>query len=67
MSSSEKKSNRKHEKSDDSVLSHNHSKSVRFRLRVQQEREAVAEIKEYKDELIGEEYYNRENDAGKPI
>jgi hypothetical protein len=34
---------------------------------VQQEREAVAEIKEYKDELIGEEYYNRENDAGKPI
>jgi hypothetical protein len=34
---------------------------------VQQEREAIDEIKEYKDELICEEYYNKENDAGKPI
>ena len=64
MSSSEKKSNRKHEKSDDSVLSHNHSKSVRFRLRVQQEREAVAEIKEYKDTEEYKQYYDKDNNAG---
>jgi hypothetical protein len=64
MSSSEKKSNRKHEKSDDSVLSHNHSKSVRFRLRAQQEREAVAEIKEYKDTEEYKQYYDKDNNAG---
>ncbi len=36
-------------KNDDSPLSHNHSKSVKFRLRVQQDKEAEELIKEYKD------------------
>ena len=34
-------------RSDDSELSKNHSKSVKYRLRVQQEKEAVEEIKEH--------------------
>ncbi len=39
------------EKSDDSGLSKNNSKSVRFRLRIQEEREANDELKEFaKDE-----------------
>jgi hypothetical protein len=37
----------KAKRSDDSELSKNHSKSVKFRLRVQQEKEAVEEIKEH--------------------
>lgn len=43
---------------DDSVFSKNHSKSVKYRLRVQQEHEAEDEIREYKDTDDGEEYYN---------
>lgn len=35
-------------RSDDSELSKNHSKSVKYRLRVQQEKEAEKLIKEYK-------------------
>ena len=35
-------------RSDDSELSKNHSKSVKFRLRVQQEKEAEELIKEFK-------------------
>lgn len=37
-------------KIDDSGLSHNHSKSIKYRLRIQQEKEADEEINEY-DEL----------------
>lgn len=51
---------------DDNVMSNNHSKSVKFRLRVQQEHEATAAIREYKDEAIDEEYY-KEADASKKI
>jgi hypothetical protein len=39
-------------RSDDSELSKNHSKSVKFRLRVQQEKEAEKEMKEFKPEDI---------------
>jgi hypothetical protein len=39
----------KRELDDDSYLSKNHSKSVRFRLRVQEEAEAEEEIKDYQD------------------
>lgn len=51
---------KKSDKQDDSGLSKNHSKSVRYRLRVQQEQEAEHEIKEYKDDTIYEEYYERD-------
>ena len=37
------------ERKDDSELSKNHSKSVKYRLRKQQEREAEELIKEFKD------------------
>ena len=48
MGKSEKKPpSNKEEKKDDSGLSKNHSKSVKFRLRVQQQKEAEEEIKEY--------------------
>lgn len=50
---------RKNLKSDDSVLSRNHSKSIKYRLRVQQEKEADDEINNY-DEL-------KETDAGTTI
>lgn len=60
MSTFDKKS--KNKLADESALSRNHSKSVRFRLRVQQELEANNEIKEYKDEEIDEEYYRSKND-----
>jgi hypothetical protein len=40
---------KKNEKADDSALSKNHSKSVKYRLRVQQEREAIEEIKKFDD------------------
>jgi hypothetical protein len=35
-------------KNTDDGLSKNHSKSVRFRLRVQQDKEALEQLKEYK-------------------
>lgn len=37
-------------KTDESLLSKNHSKSIKYRLRIQQEKEADEEINEY-DEL----------------
>lgn len=40
----------KKELKDDSVFSKNNSKSVRYRLRVQQAKEAEELIKEFKDE-----------------
>lgn len=46
------------EKNED--LSKNHSKSIRYRLRVQQESEAENEIKEYRDDSIDEQYYERD-------
>lgn len=36
-------------KDDNAGLSKNHSKSIRFRLRVQQEQESKKELKEYLD------------------
>lgn len=44
-----KSKSKKKEFTDDSVLSKNHSKSVKYRLRVQQQREAEDDIKEFKD------------------
>lgn len=38
------------DKKDDSELSKNHSKSVKFRLRVQQEKEAEELIKQFKQQ-----------------
>lgn len=61
-----KSRSKKLDKQDESGLSKNHSKSVRYRLRVQQEQEAENEIKEYKDDLTFEEYYEREHE-GKSI
>ena len=49
MGKSEKKPPSKEDKKDDSGMSKNHSKSVKFRLRVQEQREAAEEIKEYGD------------------
>lgn len=49
---------KKKEAPDDSVLSKNHSKSVRYRLRVQQEREAEQIIKDYKDDPDGANEFN---------
>jgi hypothetical protein len=37
-------------KNKDDGLSKNHSKSVRFRLRIQREKEATEEVKEFKNE-----------------
>ena len=65
--SGKKFKSKKREQPDDSVFSHNHSKSVKFRLRVQQEDEAAKEIREYLDTEEFEEYYNKENNAGKSI
>lgn len=53
-----KERSRKAERSED--LSKNHSKSIRYRLRVQQESEAENEIKEYRDDSIDEQYYERD-------
>lgn len=53
-----KSKSKKVERNED--LSKNHSKSIRYRLRVQQEQEAEHEIKEYQDELIDEQYYERD-------
>lgn len=36
-------------KSDDSLLSKNHSKSIKYRLRIQQEKEADDEINNYEE------------------
>lgn len=61
MTTSGKKfKSKKTEREDDSVLSKNHSKSVKFRLRVQQEEEAEKEIKEYQDTEINENYYSKD-------
>lgn len=58
MSTSDKQlKSKKLEKKDESELSKNHSKSIRYRLRVQEEREAVDEIKEYQDSEEHEQYY----------
>jgi len=45
-----KKDSPENKKEDTSLLSKNHSKSVRFRIRVQEEKEAEQEIKEYDEE-----------------
>jgi hypothetical protein len=42
--------NSKNKKEDDSVFSKNHSQSVRYRLRQQQEQEAEEAIREYEGE-----------------
>lgn len=58
MSTSEKKfKSKKQEKQDDSMLSMNHSKSIKYRLRVQQETEAEDEIKQFQDTEEFERYY----------
>lgn len=58
MSTSEKKfKSKKQEKQDESMLSRNHSKSIRYRLRVQQETEAEDEIKQFQDTEEFERYY----------
>ena len=64
MSTSEKKFKSKKQMLED--LSKNHSKSVKFRIRVQQEYEANKEIKEYEDSEEFEQYYWSEY-AGKTI
>ena len=47
-----KTSTDRNEKNDDSGLSKNHSKSIRYRLRIQQDKEAEEELKEFeRDEL----------------
>lgn len=45
-----KKDSPERKKGDDTPLSKNHSKSVRFRIRVQEEKEAKQEIKEYDED-----------------
>ena len=45
-----KKDSPERKKVDDTPLSRNHSKSVRFRIRVQEEKEAKQEIKEYDED-----------------
>ena len=45
-----KKDSPERKKGDDTPLSRNHSKSVRFRIRVQEEKEANQEIKEYDED-----------------
>ena len=45
--SKSKKVFKKEEKTDDSLLSKNHSKSIRYRLRVQRDKEAEQELKEF--------------------
>lgn len=62
---SAKKSKIKHSKTDDSGLSLNHSKSVKFRLRVQQQKEADMDIKQYQDTEEFEQYYKDAHD--KPV
>jgi hypothetical protein len=58
MTTSEKNyKSKKRVRDDDSPLSKNHSKSVKFRLRVQEEVEAEEEIKEYQDNEDYENYY----------
>ena len=58
MTTSEKKfKSKKPEKQDESGLSKNHSKSVKYRLRVQQEHEAKDEIKQFTDTEEFEKYY----------
>jgi len=64
MSTSEKKFKSKKQMLED--LSKNHSKSVKFRIRVQQEYEANKEIKEYTDSEEYEQYY-AEKYENKPI
>lgn len=41
---------KKKNKEDDSGLSRNHSKSIRYRLRIQQDLEAAKEIEDYEHE-----------------
>lgn len=45
-----KKDSPERKKGDDTPLSRNPSKSVRFRIRVQEEKEAKQEIKEYDED-----------------
>ena len=61
MTTSGKKfKSKKTEREDDSVLSKNHSKSVKFRLRVQQEEEANNEIQLYKEARYDDEDYRKD-------
>jgi hypothetical protein len=55
MGKSNKNKKNNNQPPDESLLSKNHSKSVRFRIRVQEEKEAEDEIKEYKDDPDGTE------------
>lgn len=50
LNTSTKNFSRKKEKNED--LSKNHSKSIRFRIRVQKDKEAKDEIKEYIDDTF---------------
>ena len=50
-STSSKISKTKPERQDDSPLSKNHAKSVRYRIREQKWKEAEEELKEFEDEL----------------
>jgi len=45
-----KKDSPERKKGDDTPLSRNHSKSVRFRIRVQEEKEAKEAIKDYDED-----------------
>lgn len=44
--------NEKNRNKNDSVFSKNHGRSVKYRVRVQEELEAETEIKEYKQAII---------------
>lgn len=45
-----KKQNPEKQRENESVLSRNHAKDVRYRIRVQQEKEAKEEIKDYEQD-----------------
>ena len=64
--SGNKSTNKKSEKQDDSGLSKNQGKNIKFRLRLQEEQEALKEIQEYEDHEDFEQYY-KGHDASKPI
>jgi len=51
MTNSFNDKNRQRRSQDDSVFSRNHHRNIRYRERLQQEREAEVEIKEYKKQL----------------
>lgn len=64
MGNSKKKMN----KTDDSGLSKNHSKDVKYRIRIQEEHEAEQEIKEYEQSESGvDEVHQQHSRDTKPF